>query len=261
MSYYKNILRVPNSIKGQLVGSKIICYEVVDSTNEILKKLINEDPPNGTVVLADSQTQGKGRFGRAWHSEKKSGLYCSILFYYPFNFNNLPIFTLMAGVAVVKTINQFSNKPGTLKWPNDVLINNKKVSGILTENISRLNQKAVIVGIGVNLNHSQFPSPIDQTATSLLIENGNQVQVLDFIQALLRQIELYYKNFKETGAKSILETWKANTDVFGRKVILSQGQKKIKGIAQNIDEQGNLIIISDSGETLHFGSGEVSLNN
>ncbi len=258
MSYYKNHLKLPNSLPGQLVGSNIISYDLVDSTNEVLKKLITNDTPNGTVIVAQAQTQGKGRFNRTWHSERGSGIYCSILIYHPTKIKNLPIITLMAGIAVIETINKFSNIAGSLKWPNDVLINNKKVAGILTENISHSNYKAIIVGVGVNLNNTHFPPPLNKTATSLFIENGNQVQLNRFLLSLLDQLENQYKKLTEFGESFILQLWRENSDMFGKQVTLTQGQNKFTGTVKNIDDKGNLILLTDTGEILHFESGEVS---
>ena len=155
-----------------------------------------ENLSEGAVVIADHQTRGRGRQGRSWHSEPATGLYLSTLLKPNLPPEKLACLTLMAGVATVSAIHQQTSAPAKLKWPNDILLNGKKLAGILCECIAKSgNTPAVIVGIGINLNHTSFPESIKDTATSLKLETGKNVDRADLILSLLQNLDSEYKEF------------------------------------------------------------------
>ena len=156
-----------------------------DSTNaEISRRLADHPPEQGLIVLADSQTDGKGRLGRTWHSAPGTGIYISTLIRPNLPPEQLPILTLMAGLATVKAVNEFTSNRAQLKWPNDLLLNGKKIAGILCEYYPK-NIPAVIIGIGINVNQTQFPTEIKEIATSLKLETGEEINRTALIKQLI----------------------------------------------------------------------------
>ena len=148
-----------------------------DSTNaEIERSLSTHPPEEGLVVIADSQTKGKGRLGRAWHSAPETGIYLSTFIRPNITPEKLPILTLMVGLATVIAVNEFIPQPALLKWPNDLLLKGKKIAGILCEYHSKKNS-IVVIGIGINVNQIQFPPELEDIATSLKLEFGKDINL------------------------------------------------------------------------------------
>ena len=157
---------IQSQLQAEHIEQEIIVYDSVDSTNDIAKRLVHEPNKKGTVILANSQTQGKGRLGRTWHSEKNVGVYLSILLETALPPEQISKVALVAGVALVQAINEFSQTQAYLKWPNDVLLNGKKVAGILTEYCKKAEHSEVILGIGINVNHAHFPIELQHMGLS-----------------------------------------------------------------------------------------------
>ena len=230
-----------------------------DSTNsEISRRLHNHPPEEGLVVIADCQTSGRGRLGRVWHSEPENGIYLSTLFRPALSPEKLPLITLMAGLATIFAVNQVIPCPARLKWPNDLLLNGKKIAGVLCENHST-QTPAVIIGIGINVNHSQFPSEIKDIATSLKLETGLKINRTSLIKNLIIQLDFQYNELKNNEIKILLERWCHNTDLFGKTITINKGNQKITGKALRLDMLGRLVIADKSGNELVLDSGEVSL--
>ena len=230
-----------------------------DSTNaEIIRRLNNHPPEEGLVVIADCQTSGRGRLGRVWHSEPENGIYLSTLFRPALSPEKLPLITLMAGLATILAVNQVISCPARLKWPNDLLLNGKKIAGVLCENHST-QSPAVIIGIGINVNNSQFPSEIKDIATSLKLETGLEINRTSLIKKLIMQLDFQYNELKNNEIKILLESWCQNTDLFGKTITINKGNQKIAGKALRLDELGRLVIADKSGDELILNSGEVSL--
>jgi len=230
-----------------------------DSTNaEISRRLHNHPPEEGLVVIADHQTSGRGRSGKVWHSEPENGIYLSTLFRPTLSPEKLPLITLMAGLATIFAVNQVIPYPARLKWPNDLLLNGKKIAGVLCENYST-QPPAVIIGIGINVNHSQFPSEIKDIATSLKLETGLKINRTSLIKNLIIQLDFQYNELKNNEIEKLLERWCQNTDLFGKTITINKGNQKITGKALRLDKLGRLVIADKSGDELVLDSGEVSL--
>ena len=153
------------------IGANIVFLPKIDSTNNLAKEYAKSNAPEGLVIVADSQTGGRGRMGKSWYSPPKTGVYLSILLKPPLKTDQLSLITLVAGVSAIETINEFSHQSANLKWPNDILINGKKVCGLLCEMIpNKENPCFLVIGIGINANQvaGQFPEDLNKTATSLL---------------------------------------------------------------------------------------------
>jgi BirA family transcriptional regulator, biotin operon repressor / biotin---[acetyl-CoA-carboxylase] ligase len=231
----------------------------IDSTNEEIKRNLAENLPEGAVVIANHQTQGRGRQGRSWHSEPGTGLYLSTLLRPDLPLENLACITLMAGVATLSAIKHHAS--ATLKWPNDILINGKKLAGILCECVVESGgSPAVILGIGINLNHTRMPENIQDTATSLKLETGLNVDHTDMAFSLLQSLNFEYSGFLQGKYEALIHKWTEQSDMFGKTVTVYQKGKALVGIALGLNPQGKLILQTPEGEQHILDSGEVSFN-
>jgi len=250
---------IQNQLRAEHIGREIITYSSVDSTNDAAKRLIGESDKEGTVILADGQTQGKGRQGRTWHSEENVGIYLSIVLKPSLRPEQISQITLVAGVALAQTINEFSRVRAHLKWPNDILLNGKKVAGILTENCQNNAHSGIILGVGINVNHSQFPVSLQRIATSMAMENGEIFERLPLITYFLNHLDQEYRCLLDEGLAPIVDQWNMNSDMFGRQVFLAQGTQTYSGTAMKLNEKGHLVVLTDDGEEIGFDSGEITL--
>ena len=251
---------IKSQLQAEHIGQEILIYDAVDSTNDIAKRMVGESDNEGTVILANSQTQGKGRLGRIWHSEENVGVYLSVLLKTSLPPEQISKIALVAGVALVQTINEFSQARAYLKWPNDVLLNGKKVAGILTEYCKKKAHSEVILGIGINVNHAHFPVSLQHIATSMAMENGEIFERLPLISFLLNHLDQEYQSFLNAGISPTVDQWNINSDMFGKHISLTKGTQTFFGTAMKLDsEEGNLVVLTDNGEELAFDSGEVTL--
>jgi BirA family transcriptional regulator, biotin operon repressor / biotin---[acetyl-CoA-carboxylase] ligase len=231
----------------------------IDSTNEEIKRNMPDNLPEGAVIIANSQTQGKGRLGRSWHSKPGDGLYISTFLKPNLPPKNLPLITLMAGVATSSAARQYA--PVKLKWPNDIILNGKKLAGILCECVAQPGTlPAVIVGIGINLNHTHFPENIQNTATSLKLETQKHVERTDIILSLLQNLNSEYEKFSNGENESLISKWTEQSDMFGKTVTIYRKDKTVVGTTLGLDSQGKLILQTSEGKKLILDSGEVSFN-
>jgi BirA family biotin operon repressor/biotin-[acetyl-CoA-carboxylase] ligase len=255
--------KIKNKLNSRKIGSKILIFSAVDSTNEQTKQYLEQDAPEGLVLIAETQTQGRGRRGRDWVSIPGAGIYLSVILKPKIHPRRLPQLTLLAGLATTLAINEFTDQKALLKWPNDVLLNGKKCCGILSEtHPTRTDETGVIVGIGINANHSppDFPDEIKSTATSLRIETGNTIDRLSLICALLGHLDKQYNGFLNDPNQALMEKWLENSDLVGKKITVTHGKSATNGTALGLDSQGRLLMRSEKGEEMAFDSGEVSLH-
>ncbi len=254
--------KIKNHQIGARIGSEVLVFDAVDSTNELAKQHLFQDAREGLVLLAESQTRGRGRLGRSWMSLPGMGLYLSLILKPKIPTRRLPQLTLMAGLAAALAVNEFSVPDARLKWPNDVLLNGKKCCGILCEtHPTPTGESGVIVGIGINANHSpaDFPDELKSSATSLKIETGNSTDRQDLAIALISHLDKQYDAFLSDEEPTIIEKWLENSDMVGKKITVTHGNTATPGTALGLDSQGRLLVLSDKGEELAFDSGEVSL--
>ena len=260
-NYKSDVEGLKNKLNCIHMGSNIICLPEIDSTNSLAKEYAKNNAQEGLVIVADSQTKGRGRMGKSWHSPPKTGIYLSILLKPNLKHDQLSLITLLAGVSAISTINEFSHQDATLKWPNDILINNKKICGLLCETTQKKNNSFyVIIGIGINVNQlpGQFPDSLKKTATSLRIVNGSPVDRLTVIRSLLTTLDHEYQLFLAEGKSSVIKKWKLHTDLFGKRVAVKRGSIMITGTATNLDESGRLILRHDKGHYEAIDSGEIT---
>jgi BirA family transcriptional regulator, biotin operon repressor / biotin---[acetyl-CoA-carboxylase] ligase len=217
--------------------------------------------PSGAVVVADAQSKGRGRLGRRWHSPPRESLYFSVVLRPPLPPHRVPPLTLAAGVAVAETLVAFEVTPA-LKWPNDVLLDGKKVAGILTEMSADLDHvHHVVVGIGVNLNTRDFPDDIAAIATSLALarSDGGAVSRADFVALLCARLENWVNHFVADGAAPVVAAWKQHARFFGKRVQVTAGRDRIEGVAEDLEDDGALRLRLDDGRAYRVVAGEVAL--
>lgn len=231
-----------------------------DSTNaEIIRYLSNHPSEEGLVVIADCQTGGKGRSGRVWHSAPGTGIYLSMLIQPNLSPEQLPIVTLMAGLATAIAVNEFIPQPAQLKWPNDLLLNNKKIAGVLCE-YHATKVPAVIIGIGINVNHTDFPTEIKDIATSLKLESGIETNRTTLIKQLVTQLDFQYSELKKSKVQPLIDNWTRHSDLFGKAITICKGEKNITGKALRLDPLGRLVILNEAGKEIVLDSGEVRIS-
>ncbi|CAI2718081.1 biotin--[acetyl-CoA-carboxylase] ligase [Nitrospina watsonii] len=241
---------------------QIIAHDELESTNDLAKKLLADGAEEGTLVLADTQTRGKGRLGRSWFSEKGTGLYFSLILKPALPREQHPSLTLMAAVATVEALQPFSPHPITLKWPNDILLNQRKLGGILSEQVLAPGDtvSGVVVGIGINVNQTRFPEELAAVATSLYIETREQPERSDIFSFIINYLYKYYQILLEDGASPILSRWRQNSRMLGSSILLRQGAETHTGVAIDLDAAGRLVVRLNSGEVRAFDGGEVTLH-
>ena len=262
--YESDSINLKKNLRCERIGSSIIFLPEIDSTNDLIKKYLMNNVSEGLVVVAETQTAGRGRRERSWHSPPETGIYLSTLLKPNLELSQLSIITLLAGVAATLTINEFSNQNAYLKWPNDILINNKKVCGLLCEMIKKQKElSSVIIGIGINANQmpEQFPGHLKSIATSIRIVNGFPIDRLAVIQSFLTNLDREYQTYLNDGESSVIKKWSLNTKLFCKKVSLKHGSNVTTGSAMRLDELGRLVLLLDNGHEEAFDSGEVSLRD
>ena len=238
---------------------KNICYKKeVDSTNDEAKRLALNGANEGLVVVANNQTKGKGRLGKSWISIADKNIYMSIILRPNITPIEAPCLTLVVGLAVLNVINNMTELSASIKWPNDIIINNKKVCGILTEISAEIyNIKFAVVGIGVNVNSAEFDAEIKHKSTSLLLETGKSVSRANMIDNIISEVTKYYNSFVEKGFINFIDEYNNNCINIGR-YVRTVGRVDIEGKAVGVNDRGELLIETDN-EVVPVFSGEVSL--
>jgi BirA family biotin operon repressor/biotin-[acetyl-CoA-carboxylase] ligase len=247
-------------LKGSLFGKRIHHFFKVDSTNRVALELAHAGEPEGAMVLAEEQTAGRGRAGRAWHSERAVGIYVTLVLRPKLAPVQAPLLTMMAGLSAYTAIQTHSGLVVDLKWPNDLLIRGKKVGGILTEMHAEPGQVLfVIVGIGLNVNQEKFPSELGSVATSLRIESGRPQSRLELLVRLLREFENDYNRFLSEGSGAVIERFmKLSSYAQGKRVRVSNGKDAFAGVTAGLGPEGLLQVRRDSGQVTTVIAGDVS---
>lgn len=225
----------------------------IDSTMTEAARLAASGASHGTAILADAQTAGVGRLGRSWISEAEFGIYCSILLRLPLPPSSIPIASLVLGLATAEAIQISSELACDLRWPNDVLINERKVAGILTH----LTDNCIVAGIGINVNHPSFPSDLRTPATSLLMESkGREQSREEIIVNLLASLDTFCEMLIVRGKDAILRAFTAASSyAVNRRVVIEESGSK--GVTNGLDENGFLLVRFDSGQIQRLAAGGV----
>jgi len=241
----------------RIVGRRIECFTRIGSTNDRARELASSGEPEGTVVLAEEQTRGRGRGGRIWHSPRGLGLYLSILLRPSASAAEAPVAGLMTAVAACRALEDFTRGAVRIKWPNDILVDTagdparpRKVAGILTESRTVSDGiRDVVVGIGVNVNHEErdFPPDVAERATSLRLCATGAVDREEVAVALLDQMERWYRLWNERGSAAVVEAFRGRAlDAEGRRVRVFEGDESWTGMTAGVTDGGALLVKPDS---------------
>jgi BirA family biotin operon repressor/biotin-[acetyl-CoA-carboxylase] ligase len=247
-------------LKGSLFGKRIYHFFKTDSTNRVALELGHAGEPEGAVVVAEEQTAGRGRAGRVWHSEHAAGIYATLLLRPRLAPVQAPLLTMMAGLSAHAAIQAQTGLTVDLKWPNDLLINGKKVGGILTEMHAEPEQiRFVIVGIGLNVNQDKFAGELGAIASSLRLETGKAQSRLELLVRLLREFENDYNQFLREGAASITKNFAAiSSYAQGRRVRVTNGTESFAGTTVGLGPEGLLQVRRDDGVVVTVIAGDVT---
>ena len=236
-----------HQLKTKFIGKKVVRLSSVTSTNDHAKILAKDNEPEGTIVLADMQTGGRGRKQRLWNSPK-GGLWFSIILTPHIPPTDAMKITMCAACALTEAIKQKTTLNPTIKWPNDILINGKKVCGILTELSAEIDSiNFLIIGIGLNTNN-QLPKDLVSQATSLNIELHKKVNNLSLFIEILESFERFYTALKNRNDEMICKTWISHSSTIGSNILVSTEQGEIRGKAIGLDDHGELIVKTPQGE-------------
>lgn len=247
------------SSSTNLIGQRILYYPSIPSTMDIARKMVTEGIGEGTVVVAGEQTEGKGRLGRRWLSPPGTSLSLSIILRPTVTL--LPQLNMVASLAVVQSVERIAAINPVIKWPNDVLISGKKVSGILIESIFEGNDlEAAIIGIGINvkLDPSSFPE-IAAIATSLSIESGGEISRRKMLYLLLEEFEKVYQGLRR--GEPIYERWLARLETLGKLIQVRWGDAIEEGYVDSINTDGSLVLKRRDGSLITVVAGDVTLHN
>lgn len=246
-------------LKTKILGKEIYHFNEVGSTNGLAKDLAFRGALEGTLVVAEKQFLGRGRFGREWISPP-GGVWSSLILkpeILPFDASKI---TLLAGVSVAETIQEVTGLNAQIKWPNDILVGERKVAGILTEMNAEIDKvKFIILGIGINVNVEikNFPSELYQKVISLKEATGGEINRVYFLKSLLESLDKYYLELKKGEFEPILSRWRKLTSTLGAYVKVATLEREIVGEAIDLDEHGGLILRLDTGEKQVIYSGEI----
>jgi len=243
------------------MGRNLYHFYDIDSTNAFAARLLahGRKVQEGTVIIAESQTAGRGRLGRSWHSEREAGIYFSIVLFPKAPPSLAPLFTLATAVAMHNAIERYSGLDIDIKWPNDLLIGRRKFCGILSEIQAEVDLvKTMIIGVGVNANQGSFPEEIEERATSLRIASGRIQSRIEILLEFFEEFENIYLDFERKGPAGIIDQWtRFSSFANGRNIEIHDGVRKIVGVTRGLNPLGALRVEGKRGHIEEVYSGDV----
>ena len=251
--------RLPAGPGTGTFGSRVYHFYSTDSTMNEAAHLAVADAPEGTLVVAEEQTAGRGRFGRRWVSERASGLYFTLILRPSLAPAAAPVLTLMAGLAVAEAIQEVTTLATDLRWPNDVMIGEKKCAGILVEMTAEPARIShVLVGIGINVNQQRMPADLGGEATSLFLAAGRSFSRLEILVLVLKRLEHYYNRLQEAGPQAIVARFEdVSSYARGKRVRITEGSSIMEGVTDGLTAEGLLLVRRDDGQVERILSGRV----
>ena len=256
------ISEIRKHLVADTVGEKLFVYDEVGSTNDVLRELLGEGTAtDGTVVISDSQTAGRGRLGRRWVSPAGSNLYLSALFCPEISPQESSVFTFLASCALVDVFSGYG-VDATIKWPNDILVGGRKISGVLTElGTSDGAVDYLVIGIGVNLNlPEEFirreMTDISQKTTSLSILLGEKVGRERFCAELINALDRFYGEFRRRGTQAVVDIWVERWGFLGKQISVDLSGETISGVVERVDANGFLYVRTDEGDLRRVITGD-----
>jgi BirA family biotin operon repressor/biotin-[acetyl-CoA-carboxylase] ligase len=255
---------VSAKLPNRFIGSEVRSFPVIDSTNRYAKNWAVQGAPHGAVVVTDQQLQGRGRFDRNWASPKGKGLYFSVVLRPVFKMGQVSLLTLLMSVVVAEAANEISGIKALIKWPNDVLCEGRKISGILAEAKAGKGNKPdfVVIGTGINVNLDPDDFPQDAKGTSLKIIHQGKISRFEFFQRILQLMESHYVNFDAYGYPYLKEQWDKNNGTIGHEVVINtESGGNIAGSAIGLNDNGGLIVRLRDGTQRVFMAEDVSIGS
>jgi len=255
---------VPEILQPRLRGTpfarRIHHFFKTDSTNAVALRLAADGEPHGALVIAEEQTAGRGRLGRAWHSEKTSGLYFSVVLRPELAPQQAPLLTLAAGLAARDAVVQVTGLDVDVRWPNDLLLGGKKFCGILTEMQAEAQRiHYVVIGIGVNVNHAKFPAELEKIATSLRLAAGKPVSRLEVLAGLLAGFDRYYNRLVSEGSAPLIARFsEVSSYARGKRVRVAAPREEFTGVTEGLDATGTLLVRRDDGALVPVLAGDIN---
>lgn len=255
----ENIIK--SKLNTDIIGKKIEVFKIVDSTNTYAKLKAHKGNKEEIVIVANQQSNGKGRRGKSFFSPAEAGLYMSILLYPNMKLSEVNIITIIAALALIEALEDKTSIKASIKWVNDIMYNRKKLCGILTEASVEGESgfvEYVVVGIGVNIKKSEFPDELKNIAISLEEITSKIFDRNELIAEILNRFEVYYKNLNSK--QSIIEAYKKNLGMLGEEIEVIQGKEKYYAKALDVNEIGELIIQTKDGKISSINCGEISIH-
>ena len=252
--------QIRDGLTTRWLGKTIYYYDAVESTNLIAIELAQRGTPEGTVVLADQQLRGRGRGNRSWHSPAGVGIYCSIVLRPKTAPARAQLIPLMAGVSIVKAIALRTGLSPRVKWPNDILVNDKKVAGILLGSVMSGAQIGYsVIGFGINVNNgsADLPANIRVNASSLLMELKRPVDRSKLVVEIFSELETLYQRFQHGDFPVILEQWRHYSSTLGQRVRIWQKDRATQGIAVDLTEDGGLLVEVEGANQMVIHAGDI----
>lgn len=255
-----NEAEITSLLHTEWAGQELFCFDEIDSTNTKAKELAEQGYPSGTLIVADRQIAGRGRRGRSWDSPAGIGIFMTLLLKPDINPNNASMLTLVAALATAQAISDVTGAEAKIKWPNDIVINGKKVCGILTEMSAQFDYiNHIVIGIGINVHNESFPEEIRETASSLLLESGKRIHRADLIARFLERFEASYAIFLQTeDLEGLMKDYNALLVNIQKQVRILDPKEPFEGKAIGITKRGELIVDTWESRKL-VSSGEVSV--
>lgn len=248
----------------QTLGRSFFHFYSVDSTNAFALRMLahGRHVPDGALILAETQTAGRGRLGRAWHSEPENGLYFSLVLRPQMPPSLAPLFTLGCAVALHQAVERNTRLDVDIKWPNDLLVGGKKVAGILAEIQAETDRiHALVVGVGLNVNHESLPEELAERATSLRLASGRaqlRLSRLDILVDFLEQFEALIERFRVSGPGAVVSEWNRHSSFgTGRRVEISDGFRTVRGLTRGLNPVGALRVETSPGTIEEIYSGDL----
>jgi BirA family transcriptional regulator, biotin operon repressor / biotin---[acetyl-CoA-carboxylase] ligase len=248
--------------KTKVVGRDIRVFQETTSTNDIVEKLARDGVKEGIVVFAESQTSGRGRLGRKWISPERKGLWFSVLLRPDLRPQETTQLTVASAIALRRAIQSQTGLSPEIKWPNDISIRGKKVAGILTELSAEVDRvKHIVLGIGVdvNLGAGELPAELRKTATSLKMETGETISRAELAVTILQALDEDYTRIGAGRFAAVADEWEGHCATIGKNVTVQIGERKIRGCAESLDDDGALIVRTEHGRLERIIGGDVTL--
>ncbi len=242
-------------LRERLPQTPIHYFPTIDSTMIEATRLAAEGAPHGTLVIADEQTAGVGRFGRTWHSEANDGIYCSLVLRLPLPASAVAVATLALGLATKEAVQQTTGLACDLRWPNDVLVGDDKVAGILAQ----LLDSRIVAGVGINVNQPSLPERLRTPATSLRLAAGGRIFAREpIVAALVNQVEEFCTILIGQGAAAILKAFAASSSyILNRRIVYEGETGPERGTTAGLDANGFLLVQDDAGQLCTVYTGGV----